>query len=56
MSTEAQPQQQEDKTANKSNSILTQTSTDGVISPAIRISLPPNNHKNNSNKSLQSKP
>ena len=52
MSTQAQPQQQDDKNANKGISISTQPPTDGVISPAIRTSLPPNNHKNNSNKSL----
>ena len=49
MSTKAHPQENDDKTANKGTFLFTQPPTDGVISPAIRKSLPQNNHKNNSN-------
>ena len=52
MSTQAQPQQQDDKNANKSKFVSTQPPTDGVISPVIRMNLSPSNHKNNSNKFL----
>ena len=55
MSTKAQPQEHDDKTANKGTFLFTQPPTDGVISPAIRKSLSQNNHKNNSNSPLPQK-